>query len=166
MGLLRPKAPIFLATVQSPEVMKMSTDTCDVQKTERLSPGAADDWWRVEEVGHSLPVGVSLQYLTRGWKVQMVIKRVFRKQSSAVCFLSDSSRVNEGSRHWWFKWRRNYYWQTMGSSARWVNWPIKLLPFNCEFKRIFSLKQSSGFRRETWKLLHPDAKLGACWLRL
>lgn len=61
------------------------------------------------------------------------------RSNPPVCFLPDSSKVHEGRRCWWFKWRRNYYWRTMESSARWVNLPIKMLLFslNVGKKKIF-----------------------------
>lgn len=69
-GVVAFKSSSFRPIEQLPEVMKM---TLTLVTTERLSPAAGDDWLRVQEVGHSLPVGVSLRCLTHGWKVQMVI---------------------------------------------------------------------------------------------
>lgn len=59
------------------------------------------------------------------------------RRGPSVCFLPDSNKVHEGSRRWWFKWRRNYYWRTMESSTRWVNRPIKMLPFSLQLWKMF-----------------------------
>lgn len=134
----------------------MTTDTCDYRKTERLSPGASGDWLGVEQVGCSLPVGVSLRCLTHGWKVQMAINSCLDRRDPSVCLLPDSSKA-------YIKWRRNYYWRTMESSARWVNWPIKLLPFNFNFENVFLfiLKHNESdkkfnFVKVKGKLLHVE----------